>query len=64
MRAPRADPVATLSGREVAVALRDLIDLEDTETKPRDFGVRWVLEGVDDGTEMAGEKEEVATAIS
>ena len=47
----------------MAVALRDLIDLEDTETKPRDFGVRWVLEGLDNGTEMAGE-EEVATAIS
>ena len=41
----------------MVVALRDLIDLEDTETKPRDIGVRWVLEGVDDGTEMAGEKD-------
>lgn len=39
------------------------MDLQDTETKLRDLGVRWVLGGVEDGAEMAGDKEEVAAAI-
>jgi hypothetical protein len=62
MRAPRAEPVATLSAREAAV-LRDLRDLQATDTKPRDLGMRWFwVEGEEDGAEMAGEKEDVAAA--
>ena len=62
MRAPRAEPAATFPA---VLAVRGLMDLEESEAKPRLFGTRWVL-GVreDDGAEMAGAKEEVAAAIN